>query len=444
MILLLLCCLAAEPIVIDGVDVTGWTTRQLWDKADEYFHAGEYRQAVRLQDRIIEIDPADLEAYSVAAWLIWSLGDEPEAREYLRRSIRNNPDAAAPYAELGFHYLDRLGRAEEAIPYLEQAIARPPFDPQVERTLAHAYLFAERPWDAVRMWDAVAARGETAPAVVANNRLQALANALRPDMQLRGGGVTDTSPDPAAVPTVVSDERADWDDDGFAEHRVLTLAPATGDERYRLHYLGEPVIYKTRWHWQATTVLDERGVPRAMLVDTDGDGFAELIPPLTELRGARTEWTPDRFELGRDETGRAVPLSLTVEGGDLVLAPPLLIATEREGLALRLELREAETLAPAAGAWQPLPTGVYCAGDAPSPARVTLPTADLPEGRYLPAAVLTLGEVGVDHKLIDQVVIKDSTGVRLAPATSEELGRWHRPAPRPPAPDMGSPENEGR
>src|SRR5689334_15343732 len=51
-------------------------TDKLWDKSDEAFHAGDYPTALKYHEQIQKLDPHDVESYSDAAWLMWSMADK--------------------------------------------------------------------------------------------------------------------------------------------------------------------------------------------------------------------------------------------------------------------------------------------------------------------------------------------------------------------------------
>lgn len=63
----------------------------LWRKSDEAFHAGNYPLAIGFHRKIVALDPRDIESYSVASWLLWSLGKPDDAVQFLQKGIRANP-----------------------------------------------------------------------------------------------------------------------------------------------------------------------------------------------------------------------------------------------------------------------------------------------------------------------------------------------------------------
>lgn len=63
----------------------------LWEKSDKAFHDGNYPLAISYHKAIVSLDPHDVESYSDAAWLMWSLGNGDEAQQHINRGIAANP-----------------------------------------------------------------------------------------------------------------------------------------------------------------------------------------------------------------------------------------------------------------------------------------------------------------------------------------------------------------
>jgi tetratricopeptide (TPR) repeat protein len=93
----------------------------LWEFTDDYFHNGDYAQAIQLDRVINRLDPHLEEAYSVAAWLGWSSGHTSAAIAQLELGIRNNPNDYLLYSDTGDFYWLWLKQPAKALPYYIRA-----------------------------------------------------------------------------------------------------------------------------------------------------------------------------------------------------------------------------------------------------------------------------------------------------------------------------------
>lgn len=93
---------------------TETTLDYFWRKSDEAFHAGDYPRAVRLHRAIVALDPHDVESYSVAAWLLWSMGENAAAISHIERGVGANPENWEMWDAAGQHY-DLQKRAEPSL-----------------------------------------------------------------------------------------------------------------------------------------------------------------------------------------------------------------------------------------------------------------------------------------------------------------------------------------
>lgn len=111
-----------------------------WRKSDEAFHQGDYDRAVRLHRAIEALDPTDVESYSVASWLSWSMGKSDDAMALLQNGLKANPDNWDMWDEAGRQY-DLMKRVPEALTAYQHAVQLVPKDQDsqmVRRRLAHA------------------------------------------------------------------------------------------------------------------------------------------------------------------------------------------------------------------------------------------------------------------------------------------------------------------
>lgn len=75
-----------------------------WRKSDEAFHAGDYERAVGCHRAIVALDPTDVESYSVASWLLWSMGKGAEAVGFIERGLKANPKSPEMWDAAGQHF----------------------------------------------------------------------------------------------------------------------------------------------------------------------------------------------------------------------------------------------------------------------------------------------------------------------------------------------------
>lgn len=151
-----------------------------WRKSDEAFHEGDYERAIGLHKAIVALTPDDVESYSVAAWLMWSLGRGDDAVQWLHKGIAANPnnwemwDAAGQNYDLQKKFTD----AEDAYGHAVQLITKEDDSQMLRRRYAHA---AEKAGDIAasqRTWQDLV-RDFPAEVVNKNNlqRVEALAAA---------------------------------------------------------------------------------------------------------------------------------------------------------------------------------------------------------------------------------------------------------------------------
>jgi Tfp pilus assembly protein PilF len=89
---------------------------------------GDYDHAVELYTKSLDIF-ATAEAHTFLGWTYHFQGKVDEAIAECKRAIEVDPDFGNPYNDIG-SYLISLGRLDEAIPWLERAIAAPRYDPR--------------------------------------------------------------------------------------------------------------------------------------------------------------------------------------------------------------------------------------------------------------------------------------------------------------------------
>ena len=156
-----------------------------WRKSDQAFHEGDYERAIGWHRAIVALEPGDIQSWSVASWLMWSLGHGEQATAWIDRGLKANPDSWEMWNEAAEQFeLQKLdARALEAY---KHALSIQPTgadrqDAQLlRRRLAHA---AERSGElelSAQTWRALA-RDYPDEAVNKNNlaRVEALAAARK-------------------------------------------------------------------------------------------------------------------------------------------------------------------------------------------------------------------------------------------------------------------------
>ncbi len=89
---------------------------------------GDYTRAVELYLGSIALHPT-AEAYTFLGWTYHFQGKIEEAIAECKRAIEVDPDFGNPYNDIGVYLMD-LNRYDEAIPWLEQAMAAKRYEPR--------------------------------------------------------------------------------------------------------------------------------------------------------------------------------------------------------------------------------------------------------------------------------------------------------------------------
>ena len=105
--------------------------QQAWELFQQAYQAqmkGELDRAVELYRSSLEVHPT-AEAHTFLGWTYHFQGKVDDAIAECKRAIEVDPDFGNPYNDIG-SYLIQLGRPDEAIPWLERAIAAPRYVPR--------------------------------------------------------------------------------------------------------------------------------------------------------------------------------------------------------------------------------------------------------------------------------------------------------------------------
>ena len=102
--------------------------RKRFQEAFEAQMAGDFDRAVELYRGSLALHPT-AEAHTFLGWTYHFQGKIDDAIAECKLAIGVDPDFGNPYNDIGAYLID-LGRYDEAIPWLEQAIAAKRYDPR--------------------------------------------------------------------------------------------------------------------------------------------------------------------------------------------------------------------------------------------------------------------------------------------------------------------------
>lgn len=90
--------------------------------------AGELEDALVAYQKVLTVDPGEIELASRVASLLTRQEDYPRAIDILKDAIKVNPSQTAPYLQLAFIYAKYLQKPDQAMKFANQAIALDPED----------------------------------------------------------------------------------------------------------------------------------------------------------------------------------------------------------------------------------------------------------------------------------------------------------------------------
>ncbi|MGI9086883.1 MAG: tetratricopeptide repeat protein [Chthoniobacterales bacterium] len=88
--------------------------------------SGELDAALEVYQKVLTVDPGEIELASRVASLLTRQEDFPRAIDILKDAIKANPKETGPYLQLAFIYSKYLQKPEQALKYANQAIALEP------------------------------------------------------------------------------------------------------------------------------------------------------------------------------------------------------------------------------------------------------------------------------------------------------------------------------
>lgn len=169
---------AAKPSMqLDGLEYR--VIDRVWANTDGYFHEGDYNRIVALCRICVESDPEFDEAYSCAAWILWSMGDKPAANTlmaYGTQRAKTKWKAEYTFAE----QLMVRKEYKDALPHLKSATKSPAAPVIAWKQLGHAYEKTGDLKNAVATWQYVMKRFQDPAAPNNLKRVQGKLNGTAP------------------------------------------------------------------------------------------------------------------------------------------------------------------------------------------------------------------------------------------------------------------------
>ena len=121
---------------------------------------GESEQALAAFERVLNIDPGEVDLATRVAYLLTQQGDYPRAIDILKDAVKAQPKEPGPYLQLAYIYAKYLRKMEPATQYAEKAVELAPSEIEGYQRLAEVQLTARNRKGAMRTLDR-AARVET-------------------------------------------------------------------------------------------------------------------------------------------------------------------------------------------------------------------------------------------------------------------------------------------
>ncbi len=121
---------------------------------------GESEKALEAFERVLNIDPGEIDLATRVAFLLTQQGDYPRAIDILKDAVKAEPKESGPYLQLAYIYAKYLKKMEPAIRYAEEAVTLEPNEIEGYQRLAEVQLAAGNRKGALQTLDR-AARVET-------------------------------------------------------------------------------------------------------------------------------------------------------------------------------------------------------------------------------------------------------------------------------------------
>jgi len=124
---------------------------------------GEGEKALEAFERVLNIDPGEIDLATRVAFLLTQQGDYPRAIDILKDAVKAEPKEPGPYLQLAYIYAKHLKKMEPAIRYAEQAVTLAPNEIEGYQRLAEVQLAAGNRKGALQTLDRAAKVETNAP-----------------------------------------------------------------------------------------------------------------------------------------------------------------------------------------------------------------------------------------------------------------------------------------
>jgi tetratricopeptide (TPR) repeat protein len=124
---------------------------------------GESEKALEAFERVLNIDPGEIDLATRVAFLLTQQGDYPRAIDILKDAVKAEPKEPGPYLQLAYIYAKYLKKMEPAIGYAEQAVTLAPNEIEGYQRLAEVQLAAHSRKGALQTLDRAAKVETNAP-----------------------------------------------------------------------------------------------------------------------------------------------------------------------------------------------------------------------------------------------------------------------------------------
>lgn len=155
----------------------------IWERAKAFLDNGNYEQARRGLEQVIQLRPASADAHQQLATTYGKLGDLERSRTLLARVVELDPERVDALVQLAMVDVEeqRLGAA---IPVLRRVLELAPDDPDARWLLARALVLSGDVAGGLQAFEQASARGGEPPVWARNEWGSALAQSGRPEEAL--------------------------------------------------------------------------------------------------------------------------------------------------------------------------------------------------------------------------------------------------------------------